>query len=204
MRLVIGGPTRDTVPASFAVDLVELYTETVKYGPWDGVTVGFIESTYVHVGRETFLEAAIEKAKATHVLWLDTDMAIPPDTAIRLAKHNQTVVACNCVMRDGRGTFTAVRDGQRIDSTQATGLEAVDSVGLAVMLMRTDIMPGFTRPWFRHGLTDAGGDIGEDVMFCRMIRRGGHQIMIDHDLSKEVGHIGLNTFRPNRQVALSV
>jgi hypothetical protein len=205
MRLVIGGPTLATVPASFALDLVRLYAYTEKYGPWASVTVGLIGATYVHVGREAFLETAITQCDATHVLWLDTDMAFPEDTAVRLARHDRPVVACNCVMRDPRLIFTAQRDGKRIETKpDSTGLEPVDTVGLAVMLMRTEVVADLPRPWFQHGRNETGGDIGEDLMFCRSLRTAGHQILIDHDLSLEIGHIGHHTYRPARQVAVPV
>jgi hypothetical protein len=101
--------------------------------------------------------------------------------------------------------FTAVRDGARIPTRpDATGLEAVDSVGLAVMLMRTDVVHGLARPWFQHGRTAEGADIGEDMLFCRALRAAGHEIWIDHDLSKEIGHVGQYTYRPAREVALAV
>ena len=61
--------------------------------------------------------------------------------------------------------------------------------------MRTDIVDGLPRPWFTHGLNAEGGDIGEDIMFCRALRAAGHQIFIDHDVSKEVGHVGTYTYR---------
>lgn len=196
MRLVIGGPTRDTVPASFALDLAQLYATTRECGPWTSVTMGWIQSTYVHVGREAVLAGALER-QATHVLWLDTDMSVPPDLALRLAQHNRPIVACNCLMRDARLFFTARRDGQRIETRpNSTGLEAIDSVGLAVMLMRLDVVMDLPRPWFQHGRNAQGDDIGEDVMFCRALRAAGHEIVIDHDLSKEIGHIGPYTFRP--------
>ena len=94
MRLAIGGPTRDLVPASFAVDLAALYAYTKERGPWSTVTVGFLTSTYIHVGRELFLEAS-RKQDATHVLWLDTDMTMPRETAVLLAMHEQAIVGCN-------------------------------------------------------------------------------------------------------------
>lgn len=201
MRLVIGGPTRDTVPASFAVDLAQLYAMTLIHGPWSSVLIGYEPSTYVHVGREQFLEKAIYKLQASHVLWLDTDMQLPADTALRLwknmAEHNAPIVACNCVMRDRRRIFTAQFDGEHVATRPtSTGLQSVDSVGLAVMLMRTDIVRDWPRPWFLHGMNDTGGDIGEDRMFCRALRDAGHEILIDHDLSKEIGHIGQYTYRP--------
>ena len=70
--------------------------------------------------------------------------------------------------------------------------------------MRTDVVADLPRPWFRHGQTDAGVDIGEDRMFCRALRAAGHEILIDHDLSKEIGHIGQYTYRPARAAAVAV
>ena len=114
MRLAIGGPTRDSVPASFAVDVAQLYAYTQARGPWSTVTIGFVASTYIHVGREWFLEASIKQG-ATHVLWTDTDMTLPRETAILLAGHDVPIVGCNYRTRTGGALFTAQReDGLRI------------------------------------------------------------------------------------------
>jgi hypothetical protein len=196
MRLAIGGPTRDQVPAAFAVDVAQLYAYTRERGPWGSdVTIGWVASTYIHVGREWFLEAAIKQG-ATHILWLDTDMSVPRETAVLLFMHDTPIVACNYLVRQNSGLFTASRDGQRVPTlADSTGLEAVEYVGLGAMLMRTDVVADLGRPWFRHGLNELGGDVGEDVMFCRGLGRAGHTIYIDHDLSKQVGHIGQHTYR---------
>lgn len=196
MRLAIGGPTRDSVPAAFAVDAAELFAYTREIGPWGrDVTIGWIASTYIHVGREFFLEASIKQG-ATHVLWLDTDMSVPRETAVLLAMHEQPIVACNYLVRQASGLFTAFREEQRISThPESTGLEAVEYCGMGAMLMRTDVIADLERPWFRHRINKQGGDIGEDVGFCRAMRAAGHTIYIDHDLSKAVGHIGQHTYR---------
>ena len=205
MRLAIGGPTRDSVPAAFAVDVAQLYAYTRERGPWgSNVTVGFIASTYIHVGREHFLEAALKQG-ATHVLWLDTDMSVPRETAVLLSMHGQPIVACNYVVRQASGLFTAFRNGDRVPTTAtATGLEAVEYVGMGAMLMQTDVVADLPRPWFRHGLNEHGGDIGEDVVFCRALQAAGHTVYIDHDLSKEIGHIGQHTYRTLEREAVTV
>jgi hypothetical protein len=196
MRLVIGGPARDTGPTSFSHDLAYLFAFTREHGPWTWVGLDFIPATYVHVGREAVLERALTQWEATHLLWLDTDMRFPQDAAIRLAEHNRPVVAVNCLMRDPRMWFTAKRDGQSVKTTHAsTGLEPVEFVGFGVMLMRTDVVSGVPQPWFEHGRNATGQDVGEDVMFCRKLRAAGHQVYIDHDLSKEIGHVGLYDYR---------
>jgi hypothetical protein len=196
MRLAIGGPTRDLVPAAFAVDVAQLYAYTRERGPWGtDVTIGWLASTYIHVGREFFLEAALKQG-ATHVLWLDTDMSVPRETAVLLYMHDTPVVACNYLVRQDSGLFTAFNGDTRVPTTAAsTGLEAVDYCGMGAMLMRADVAGDVSRPWFWHGQNDQGGDIGEDVGFCRALRAAGHSVYIDHDLSKQVGHIGQHTYR---------
>lgn len=195
MHLAIVGPTRDTVPASFAVDLAQLYAHTREHGPWSPVTVGFVAATYIHAGREFILESCLQQG-ATHLLWLDTDMSFPPETAVRLMRHGLTFVGCNYVTRQDGGMFTARRGNQRIETrAYSTGLESVDGIGFGAVLMHADIARVLPRPWFQHGRNDAGGDIGEDLMFCRALRRAGYEIFIDHDLSKEIGHVGQQIFR---------
>lgn len=195
MRLVIGGPARESAPIQFALDLAQLYTKTYNSGLWWSVTLGFVDATYVHVGREAVILGAVQR-QATHVLFLDTDMTFPADTALRLLAHHKPVVAANCVQRNPRLRYTAQRNGQRIPTyAESRGLELVDTVGCAVMLMQTDVVAGLDRPWFRHDWS-GDTDIGEDILFCDAVRQAGHAIYIDHDLSKEVGHIGQHTFRP--------
>jgi len=198
MRLAIAAPTRDLVPASFAVDLAELYAFTLEFGPFEAVTIHFVAASYIHAGQERVLEDVITHWRATHVLWLETDMAFPKDAAIRLAQHNRPIVATNAVMRHYPIRFTAIRDGQRIKTAEkSTGLEEVDACGLAVMLMRTDVVDLLEKPWFRHEWNGTE-EVGHDAVFCRRLREAGQRIYIDHDLSKEIGHIGQHTFRPHR------
>lgn len=184
------------MPATSALDLAHLFAYTREVGPWGRqVALNFTPSTYIHVGREWCLEVS-RKQGATHLFWFDTDMSIPRETAVLLAMHEQPIVACNYRVRQASGLFTAHRAGQRIETTAAsTGLEAVEYVGMGAMLMRTDVVDGLGRPWFRHGLNEWGGDIGEDVMFCRALWQAGYTVYIDHDLSKRVEHIGQHAYR---------
>lgn len=196
LHLFVGGPTRDLVPASFAIDLAHLYEYTLRHGPWRTVTIdGFMRATYIHVGRELCLQAAIKQG-ATHFLWLDTDMEFPRTTALQLLAHDEPIVGCNYRVRCESGLFTAQReDGARIPTTErSTGLEAVAGLGFGALLLRLDILTGLPRPLFRHGLNLENGDVGEDIMFCRTLRAAGHTVYIDHDLSKFIKHVGLKSY----------
>lgn len=197
MKLAIGGPTRDHVPAPFFVAYARLYAYTRERGPWTAVDDLFMEHTYIHCGRELVLEAAIKQG-CTHLLWLDTDMQIPRTAAVQLFAHGQPIVAANYrARRPGANLFTAHGfDGQRVETSEAsTGLEAVDYCGMGCCLMQTDVVKGLGRPWFRHGLNDFGGDVGEDAMLFRGLASAGFTTYIDHDLSKQVGHVGQTIYR---------
>lgn len=191
LRLAIGGPTRDQGPVSFAADAAALFAHTREMGPWGrNVSIGWIASTYIHVGREHFLEAALKQG-ATHVLWLDTDMMFPRTAALQLWMRDTPIVGCNYRVRQKTRLFTAQRNDERVHTlAHSTGLEAVDVLGMGVFFMSTDVVADLARPWFRHGVNEHGGDIGEDVMFCRALRAAGHTIYLDHDLSKDVLHVG--------------
>lgn len=182
-------PAHDSVPALFAHDLARLFAATQAAVPM--VTLAMMIGTFVHHAREKLLHDVVELWGATHVLWLDTDMTFPPDTALRLLAHDHDVVAVNYVSRTARPRPTAMRDGACVSSSSATGLEAVDHVGMGVFLMKSSVVATIPSPRFWYStLTET-----EDVYFCRQLRAAGHTIHIDHDLSKLVGHVGQHTYR---------
>lgn len=195
MRLAIGGPTRDMVPASFATDFAHLFAHTREQGPWATVDDLFLGHTYIHCGRELVLEAALKRGMS-HLLWLDTDMSFPRDSALRLFAHGLPIVGANYLTRrQGSNKFTAQKDdGTPIETTEAlTGLEEVGAVGFGCVLMQLDIVKRLHRPWFMHALNKHGGDVGEDIVFCQHARAVGYSVFVDHDLSKEIGHVGTYT-----------
>lgn len=189
-------PAHDLVAAGFCQDLAELYAYTREQHPGVTVQLAMQAGTYVHSNRERLL-SELTRWGATHVLWLDADMRFPRDTFCRLLARNRAFVACNCATRYTPSRYTAVRGGQVVPTTsESRGLEAVDSVGLAVMLTQTDALKDHERPLFAHPWSDAAQQtVGEDVFFCQQVRRMGHTIYIDHDLSPQIGHVGPFTYR---------
>jgi hypothetical protein len=197
VRLAIAVPAHDTVPALFANDLARLYAATCAAVPI--VTLATMIGTFVHHAREKLLHDVVELWGATHVLWLDADMTFPPDAALRLLAHDVDVVAANYVARVPPYRPTARRDGQHVSSADATGLEGVDHVGMGVFLMRASVVANIPSPRFWYSTPTET----EDVYFCRQLRAAGHTIYIDHDLSKHVGHVGLQAYRePSCAVAV--
>ena len=191
MRLAIAVPALESVSAYFANDLAKLYATTLSAVPI--TTLAMMVGTFVHQAREKLLHDVIELWGATHILWLDADMTFPPNTALRLLKHDVDVVALNYVTRAEPHRPTAFRDGLPLTSASEyhTGLEEVDHVGMGVFLMRTSVVQGLPRPRFWYSTPTET----EDVYFCRLLRAAGHTIHIDHDLSKEISHVGVQKYR---------
>lgn len=132
---------------------------------------------------------ALVQHKATHVLWVDSDMAFPRDALHRLLAHDREIVGCNYPRRQGAHFSSASDLGGQPFKASATGLEQAGVIGFGLLLTRTSVFDGeYDMPLFAHH--DEHGYCTEDVTFCRKVRARGHEIWVDHDLSREVRHIG--------------
>jgi hypothetical protein len=196
MKLAIAVPALTNVPAVFANDLALLYAETSRVIPQ--TTLAMMVGTFVHQARERLLDDLMRWG-ATHILWLDADMTFPKDAALRLLAHDKDVVAANYVTRVAPNRPTArslsPKDGQWVSSAYSTGLGNVAHVGMGVFLMKTSAVKDLPRPRFWYSTETET----EDVYFCNLLRKAGHDIWIDHDLSREVGHVGQYTYREQPQ-----
>jgi hypothetical protein len=153
------------------------------------------QGTLIVNQRADLARNAVE-AGADYILWLDTDMRFPKDTLERLLKHKKGIVAANYATRripvdtvafrlHDNGGWETVKTGDK------TGLEKVEAVGMGVMLLDTKILKDMPMPWFSITYhPDSNQYSGEDIYFCYKANKLGHEVLIDHDLSKEVKHIG--------------
>lgn len=137
--------------------------------------------------REGIAAQALEQG-ADYLLWIDADMVFPLDTLERLAKHDKAIVGANYRQRRGnlptasRGTFPNL---EWVWTTKdSKGLEAVDTIGLGVCLIKAEVFKAMPRPWFMDDPVRA-----EDGYFCHRAAQAGAKPHIDHDLSLQVGHI---------------
>jgi len=149
-------------------------------------------------GRETLLGRAMNpKNDVTHMLWLDTDMTFPGNTLRKLLEHRKDFVAAQGVTKTIPAEPVAVPlNGMRTYSDNSVhGLEEVAHVGLAVALIRTEVCQGLRPPNFEMGWHPPSQHYrGEDVNFCEKLKAKGVRLWIDHDLSRQVGHIGRLTY----------
>ncbi len=87
-------------------------------------------------------------------------------------------------------------NGATLESNGLSGIVPVTSCGLSVFLLNVAALTNFCpdaihMPWFEVVWSQNHNKyMGEDRYFCTMLSRAGFKIMIDQDLSQEIGHIG--------------
>jgi hypothetical protein len=126
-------------------------------------------------------------------LWIDADMAFPPDSLARLLAHDVDIVGA-----DYRRRATPFpRIGKPVDpAAPYNGLVEVTMLGLGLMLIRAEVLrrmgrPSFVRAWLLDHATpnNPSGFSTEDGYLCGHARHLGYKVWADLDLSNDVGHI---------------
>jgi hypothetical protein len=153
-----------------------------------------VKSSILPNSRQRFVDMALDM-DASHLLFIDSDMTFPPDTARHLLAHNKDVVAANCVTRGFPCNPTARNYPNVVVTSQGqAGLEKVWRVGTGVMLISVAALQKLPRPCFTPKWNaEQEAYVGEDWAFAEELEKAGVDIWVDHDLSQHVGHIGSYT-----------
>lgn len=197
MKIAICLPCRDMVNTSFAYDLARMMANwSAKNVPNGHQLLIYTSQGTLIVNQRADLARNAIKDGADYILWLDTDMRFPKDTLDRLLAHKKPIVAANYATRrlpvdtvafklHENGGWETVKTGGK------TGLEKVEAVGMGVMLTDTKVFKEMPTPWFSITYHENSSEYsGEDIYFCYKANKLGNDVLIDHDLSREVRHIG--------------
>jgi len=185
--VAIGVPSGDMVHADFAMSLANLSRH-----PGPPFFLMNAKSSLVAIGRNQCVAAAL-LAKATHLLFLDSDMTFPVTTLTRLLAHDKDVVGAVYSQRVSPFHPLGVTDaGEHKHITK--GMHRMRIIPTGCMLIRTALFAKIPKPWFN---TIADGDhiLGEDYYFCEQVRRAGFDVWCDGDLSRDIGHIGQTVYK---------
>jgi hypothetical protein len=167
--------------------------------PYDGVKdvqISSVKGPILPEVRRRLVSQAFAM-EATHILWVDSDMEFPADVIARFLNHNLAVVAANYPRKNLEARPTAYIDspdfvGPVWTMDTSTGLQKVTVAGMGLMLTDMRVFEKIQLPFFAFEpqKPDFVRDTGEDVYFCRELYKAGIPIHIDHDLSKQVSHVG--------------
>lgn len=200
-KVLVGVPSMDTWKADFAMSLIYMVTYSARSTPAGGPRVDMLRlwnsrGSLLPRQRTTLVKQALEM-RATHILFLDSDMTFPANTLECLLSRGKSVVAANCAVKQipSQPTARAKSDkpnGEQVFThTSSVGLERVWRVGTGIMLVETRVFRQISEPWFPFGWNEETKEyVGEDWEFCKRLEAAEIPIYIDHSLSKSVGHIG--------------
>jgi hypothetical protein len=187
-------------PIEFCISLLSASTFLMQHVPKPpmGFNVEVSQSSTLQENRERLIKKALSNG-ATHLILLDDDHAFPPDTFRWMLDRDQDVLTTNYVRRTVP-TYPVARglDKQLLYTRhESTGLEEVMYSGLGVACIKASVFDNLPEPWFdfvweEHPKHPGQWVIGmsEDVYFMNKLRAAGYKVMVDHDLSKQIQHIG--------------
>jgi len=197
IKVKIGVPARDTVMTGFAHSLAMMVGVTASIGE---VEVGLTTSagTLICDQRNKLAQATLDEG-CDWLLFLDSDMRFPSDTLIQLLARDEPIVTANYSTRRAPAEPVAFRHfgtGEKLYTDEdSTGVEACSANGLGVALIHRSVFEKMEKPWFYIPyIPSCDGHWGEDVWFCNQARKAGFDVLIDHDLSKQVKHIGMREY----------
>jgi hypothetical protein len=198
MNVSICIPARDEVATGFAHDLAMLSARWYGNAPPNTrFDVHIVNGTQIADQRAKLARMALT-AGADYALFLDSDMRFPSYILERLIARNVDIVACNYATRRLPVKTVAFSDFATLKciySHDRTGLEEVDAIGMGAMLVKTEVFKKLPQPWFNVSYLPSGGMyVGEDIYFCKLAQAHGFKVLVDHDLSKDVKHIGAMEF----------
>lgn len=163
--------------------------------------------------RNAILDRFVSDARWSHLLFLDTDVQVEPDTIDRLLAHDVPIVCAPVPTLHKRYGPPAKPSGITVGTNIMTfddpalrgGIVApdephagyrrldlddlpdqpftCDATGLGLCLIRREVIERVDRPWCAFVGQFHDEVVGEDVYFFRQARQAGFSILVDPDLA---------------------
>ena len=202
-KVAILTPAGDLVHTTFAFNLSRmiLHTLTTMDEPM-GLTLQSYGSSMIPHSRQKLATWALEVG-CTHMLWIDSDMEFPADMLLRFLRHSEPIVGINACQRRPPYLNTAQSEPHKPlpMNLESRGLEKVWRTGFGVMWTASEVFRKLEPPWFElQWIPESAVFRGEDYVFCEKARAAGYEIYVDHDLSREINHLGVYGFNPLMKV----
>jgi hypothetical protein len=206
LLVIIGMPTGEDVKAHTHRCITKAIlrfgqTSFVRDGVKLRTAMGFLhaQGSMLPALRESIARRAMV-SPATHLLWIDSDMTFPDDTIERLIKADKDVIGANCPrkMMPTMPTCKKAPLPNGILSEEdmwtlegSTGLERTSRIGFGILMTKMHVYHQLSEPLFPFSYDyQCRGYDGEDTNFCRNLHKHGFEMWVDHDLSKQIGHVG--------------
>jgi len=213
LKIAVCIPAGEMCHSTFAYSLSLAIGYMGKNQPDASVMLYFNNGTILAENRTALAKIALREG-ADWLVWFDSDMRFPKDSIERLVAHAKPIVAANYPTRRypmiETVSFVDDETQRRVyTAKESKGVESVAATGFGAMCVHRTVFEAMEPPWFFTPWDEENQkwDCGEDIYFCRKARKAGFDVLIDHDLSKEIAHIGMmewsyveaNTMRPKME-----
>ena len=196
MKTLIAIPTHDNIPVAFMKTFLDLSKP-------EGTTYSIIPGTLIHEARNLIAQKAVEN-NIDRVLWLDSDMIVPPDALIRLAEdmneHNADFVTGLYFRRKpptypviSADFYWRVNDDGQVETGATSFINypkdavfRVNGTGFGCCMTSGKLLREMVEK-YGSPFTPLMG-IGEDYAFCYRATLAGYKILCDSRI--KCGHIG--------------
>lgn len=131
---------------------------------------------------------------ASHLLFVDSDMAFPQDAVVTLASREKDIIGVPYNYKIPNKAWTTIKimgeDGTFVQTDKIpTELFKAGAVGTGFMLIKTEIFKTIPKPWFFYKYIEEDDyTAGTDIYFCEKAREYGYDIWCDPTIPMK--HIG--------------
>lgn len=197
MKTMICVPCMDMVHTAFFTS----YNRMERPGE---TTLATAQSSLIYDSRNRLAEAALESG-ADRVLWLDSDMELPPDLMVRLSAdldEGRDYVS-GLVFRRNLPTWPVIYDKVEYRTENGTtqlevsritdwpeGVFGIAGSGFAAVMMTTKLLRDVTKAVALPFAPMPG--LGEDLAFCWRARQLGYTLWCDPAATP--GHVGVFSY----------
>jgi hypothetical protein len=160
-----------------------------------GLTYDLLIGSVIITAREQLVEQALA-GDATHLLFIDDDMGFKSDCLNIALSRNAPIVIANYRRKTPPWTFTARRGKDEIITRPVSPeLEEASFGGFGFALIRRDVLEATKRPRFLNQYVEDYGTekwqyTTEDFAFYEAARAAGFKVLVDHEISRRVWHVG--------------
>jgi hypothetical protein len=194
-KVLIGVPTAESSRNSAFYDYFNLIEKP------SGTMISFSHSQSPARNRNLIIVQALQN-NASHILFLDDDVAPPPDILIRLLSHEKDIVTGLYLMRNYPHLpliFDITREdgscGHHFLTEKDEGLIEIVNCGFGAVLIKTKVFRDMNSPWVTLGEYEKDHWC-DDISFFNRAKAAGFRIYCDLDVS--VGHFTTALITPQK------
>ena len=186
-------PLYNQVPSVFFKSFMNFFVNVAqKYK----IQYFLVDSTAVDVARNVLVDNFL-KSECSHLLFLDSDMVLPPNLVDVLIKHDKDFVSALYVLRKAHRPCYRFKqeDGhyKAPEKIEPNKLIEIDAVGLGACLIKREVLEKVDKenegkPLFKMDYRNRTEILGEDAFFCELVKKAGFSIFVDTAIL--AGHFG--------------